>query len=87
MINLNDLHPIPCNINVITYDEFIGDYCLSHVAITTLEDEEQIMKLIRAGEYSDSIVIMYKEQFDNIFCPLFSEIRKLNTKIKEFTTP
>lgn len=87
MANLSDLHPIPCNIKVIEYDEIIGDYCLSHVAITTLEDEEQIMKLIRAGEYSDSIAIIYKEQFDNIFRPLFSEIRELNTKIKEFTTP
>ena len=86
MINLSDLHPIPCNLKVLEYDEVIGDYHIPKVAITILEDEKQFMKLIKAGEYSDSIVIMYKEQFDNIFRPLFSEIRELNIKIKEFTT-
>lgn len=86
MTNLSDLHPIPCNIKVIEYDEVIGDYHIPKVAITILENEEQIMKLIKAGEYSDSIAIMYKEQFDNIFRPLFSDIRELNTKIKGFTT-
>ena len=86
MINLSDLHPIPCNIKLVEYDEVIGDYHIPKVAITILEDEKQFMKLIKAGEHSDSIVIMYKEQFDNIFKPLFSDIRDLNIKIKELTT-
>lgn len=86
MTNLNELRPIPCNIKVIEYDEVISNYHIPKVAITILEDEGQIMKLIKAGEYSDSIAIMYKEQFDNIFKPLFSDIRELNIKIKELTT-
>ena len=85
MINLNELHPVPCNIKVVEYDEVIGDYHIPKVAITVLEDEKQIMKILRAGEHSDSITVMYKEQFDNIFKPLFSDIRELNIKIKELT--
>ena len=85
MINLSDLKPIPCNLKVVEYDEVIGDYHIPKVAITTLENEKQIMKILRAGEHSDSITVMYKEQFDNIFKPLFSDIRKLNIKIKELT--
>ena len=83
MANLSDLNPIPCNLKVVEYDEVIGDYHIPKIAITTLEDEKQIMKILRAGEHSDSITIMYKEQFDNIFKPLFSDIRDLNVKIKE----
>ena len=86
MDNLSDLKPIPCNLKVVEYDEVIGDYHIPKVAITTLENEDQIMRTLRAGEYSDSITVMYKEQFDNIFKPLFSDIRKLNFKIKELTT-
>lgn len=86
MINLSDLKPIPCNLKVVEYDEVIGDYHIPKVAITTLENEKQIMKILRAGEHSDSITVMYKEQFDNIFKPLFSDIRELNIKIKELTT-
>ncbi len=86
MASLNDLKPIPCNLKVVEYDEVIGDYHIPKVAITVLEDEKQIMKILRAGEHSDSITVMYKEQFDNIFKPLFSDIRELNTKIKELTT-
>ena len=85
MINLSELNPVPCNIKVVEYDEVIGDYHIPKVAITILEDEKQIMKILRAGEHSDSIVVMYKEQFDNIFQPLFSDIRELNIKIKELT--
>lgn len=85
MINLNELNPVPCNIKVVEYDEVIGDYHIPKVAITVLEDEKQIMKILRAGEHSDSITVMYKEQFDNIFKPLFSDIRELNIKIKELT--
>lgn len=85
MINLNKLNPIPCNIKVVEYDEVIGNYHIPKVAITILEDEEQIMKILRAGEHSDSITVMYKEQFDNIFKPLFSDIRELNVRIKELT--
>ena len=85
MVSISDLHPIPCNIKVVEYEEVIGDYHIPKVAITTLEDEKQIMKILRAGEYSDSITVMYKEQFDNIFKPLFSDIRNLNIKIKELT--
>ena len=86
MTNLSDLKPIPCNLKVVEYDEVIGDYHIPKVAITTLENEKQIMKILRAGEHSDSITVMYKEQFDNIFKPLFSDIRELNIKIKELTT-
>ena len=86
MANLSDLKPIPCNLKVVEYDEVIGDYHIPKVAITTLENEKQIMKILRAGEHSDSITVMYKEQFDNIFKPLFSDIRELNIKIKELTT-
>lgn len=86
MVNLSDLKPIPCNLKVVEYDEVIGDYHIPKVAITTLENEKQIMKILRAGEHSDSITVMYKEQFDNIFKPLFSDIRELNIKIKELTT-
>lgn len=86
MVNLSDLEPIPCNLKVVEYDEVIGDYHIPKVAITTLENEKQIMKILRAGEHSDSITVMYKEQFDNIFKPLFSDIRELNIKIKELTT-
>ena len=85
MISLSELNPVPCNIKVIEYDEVIGDYHIPKVAITVLEDEKQIMKILRAGEYSDSITVMYKEQFDNIFKPLFSDIRELNVRIKELT--
>lgn len=85
MINLSELNPVPCNIKVVEYDEVIGDYHIPKVAITVLEDEKQIMKILRAGEHSDSITVMYKEQFDNIFKPLFSDIRELNIKIKELT--
>lgn len=85
MINLSDLKPIPCNLKVVEYDEVIGNYHIPKVAITTLENEKQIMKILRAGGHSDSITVMYKEQFDNIFKPLFSDIRKLNLKIKELT--
>ena len=85
MINLNELNPVPCNIKVVEYDEVIGGYHIPKVAITVLEDEKQIMKILRAGEHSDSITVMYKEQFDNIFKPLFSDIRELNIKIKELT--
>ena len=85
MANLSDLKPIPCNLKVVEYDEVIGDYHIPKVAITVLEDEKQIMKILRAGEHSDSITVMYKEQFDNIFKPLFSDIRELNIKIKELT--
>lgn len=85
MINLSKLNPIPCNIKVVEYDEVIGNYHIPKVAITILEDEEQIMKILRAGEHSDSITVMYKEQFDNIFKPLFSDIRELNVRIKELT--
>lgn len=85
MINLNELNPVPCNIKVVEYDEVIGDYHIPKVAITVLEDEKQIMKILQAGEHSDSITVMYKEQFDNIFKPLFSDIRELNIKIKELT--
>lgn len=86
MVSISDLHPIPCNIKVVEYEEVIGDYHIPKVAITTLENEKQIMKILRAGEHSDSITVMYKEQFDNIFKPLFSDIRDLNIKIKELTT-
>lgn len=86
MANLSNLKPIPCNLKVVEYDEVIGDYHIPKVAITTLENEKQIMKILRAGEHSDSITVMYKEQFDNIFKPLFSDIRELNIKIKELTT-
>lgn len=86
MANLSDLNPIPCNLKVVEYDEVIGDYHIPKVAITTLENEDQIMRILRAGEHSDSITVMYKEQFDNIFKPLFSDIRELNIKIKELTT-
>lgn len=91
MANLSDLKPIPCNLKVVEYDEVIGDYHIPKVAITTLENEDQIMRILRAGEYSDSITVMYKEQFDNIFKPLFSDIRELNLliasmKIKEIIT-
>lgn len=85
MANISELYPVPCNIKVVEYDEVIGDYHIPKIAITTLEDEKQIMKILKAGEYSDSITVMYKEQFDNIFKPLFSDIRDLNIKIKELT--
>ena len=58
MANISDLRPIPCNIKVVEYDEVIGDYHIPKIAITTLEDEKQIMKIHRAGEHSDSITIM-----------------------------
>lgn len=82
---MSTLNPIPCTINVIEFKKKYGESLYeSCVAITTLQDEKEIEKHLKAEDYIDDIVVISKEQYEKIFNPLFKNISKCNDEIRNF---
>ena len=77
------LNPIECKLTVMEYTEGWKDVCeLEMVAISLRKDEKDILEAIEHND-DNKTVVMYKDQYETIFAPLFAEIRKLNQQIKE----
>ena len=76
------LKPIECKLTVMNYTEGWRDVCeFEKVAISVRKNEEDIFEALVHND--DKTVVMYKEQYETIFEPLFKEIRTLNQKIIE----
>lgn len=77
-----DIKPIECKLTVMNYTEGWKDVCeFEKVAISLRKDEEDILEAVE--RYDSKTVVMYKEQYEAIFEPLFAEIRALNQQIRE----
>lgn len=82
---MSTLNPISCGINVVEFKKRYGEsFSESYVAITTLQDEKEIEKHLKAENYTSNIVVMSKEQYKTIFDPLFKNISKCNDEIRKF---
>lgn len=76
------LNPIECKLTVMNYTEGWKDVCeFEKVAISLRKDEKDILEAVE--RYDGKTVVMYKDQYEAIFEPLFAEIRALNQQIRE----
>lgn len=83
-LTINDLNPIPCNIHTAEVSYDYRGIKIEKIAISTHSKMKDIKKAIENEDYGDdNTVVLFKKQYDRIFAPLFAEIAKLNSQIRE----
>lgn len=80
--DIRNLPRIPCNLKLFYYTEMIGGIEINKVAICTIEHEQEVEKA-KDFEYCKHCVVMFEEQYNEIFKPLFENIGCLNHEVKK----
>lgn len=80
--DIHNLPRVPCNIKLFFYTETIGGIEVKKIAICTIEHEKEVEKA-KNFEYCKHCVVMFEEQYNEIFKPLFESIGLLNKEVKK----
>lgn len=80
--DIRNLERVPCNIRLIEFTENIGGVDVEKVAIHTSGFSTEVNRAWNF-EYSPECIIMYKEQYENLFQPIFEALSKLNHQVAE----
>lgn len=80
--DIRNLPRIPCNLKLFFYSEMIGGVEIKKVAICDIEHEKEVEKA-KDFEYCKNCIVMYENQYNKLFKPLFENISYLNKEIKK----
>ena len=75
------LQPIPCNIFVVSYTEEWRGVKTEYTIITKNNNMKEVIRKAQANEYDPDSVKMFRQQYLNLFAPLFKQIKELNEQI------
>jgi hypothetical protein len=81
---ISNLEPMKSPIYVAEYSFSYGGIKIDKVAISTHSKMSEICQVIKDEDYCDKdTIVMFKDQYETIFVPLFKLISDTNVKIRE----